>query len=402
MEAAVSAAYVLQMFQMPCVAIAMMAQVFVGRWYGAGNFTKIGRGLWQFIWFSLLSHALVYPCGRLYGYYYFQGMSIEEVVWPYYHFLLGINFLFPLAAALSCFYLGQGKTRLVLWTTLGTQGIKILFSYGLIFGVGESVPVFGIMGGAIGTFVSQGLLCLILLAVFLNRRHREIYASFRASFEGKLFWECLKPGLLRAGSRLLGFMSWTATAYLVTSKGGDFLLVFSVGGTLFLFLPFISEALCQAQITVFSQILGNRDFSGLDRAYRSGRILALATGTLFILPLILFPATTFQFLFSKFTMDERQIALTFAGVGACFFFFNLAALYLSSMLAFKDMKFLFLAGAVLWVSGFIFMYVAIEKLFMPPEYFWLTVSSIHATTALFYYWRTKWLLKSTSLLFGKI
>src|SRR6266850_337105 len=72
MEIAVTSAYACQVFQAPCVALAMMAQVFVGRWHGAAQLKAIGAGVWQFIWFACLSLLVTIPLSLIYGKFYFQ------------------------------------------------------------------------------------------------------------------------------------------------------------------------------------------------------------------------------------------------------------------------------------------------------------------------------------------
>ncbi|MFS8564121.1 MAG: hypothetical protein LVR00_07345 [Rhabdochlamydiaceae bacterium] len=137
MEVAVNAAYVAQIFQAPCVALAMMAQVYVGRWIGAQNYKSVGPGIWQFIWFSILSMCIVFPIGWICSDLYFRDTALSGVGVPYARFLMAINFLYPLGAALSCFYLGQGKTLLIVIATISSQLVKLLFAYLLIFGWGD-------------------------------------------------------------------------------------------------------------------------------------------------------------------------------------------------------------------------------------------------------------------------
>lgn len=136
MEAAVYATYACQVSQFPCVALAMMTQVCVGRWLGANEKKMIGPGVWQFIWFSFLSLIITIPFNLLYGKFYFQRADIHDLTMPYFHFLVCINFLYPLGATLSCFYLGQGKTRLILFGTIGSQILKLVLAYLLILGWG--------------------------------------------------------------------------------------------------------------------------------------------------------------------------------------------------------------------------------------------------------------------------
>lgn len=104
MEASLSAYYAVQIFQLSFVSLAMMAQVFVGNWYGEKKLSRIGPAIWQFIWFSIISLAITLPFGYLYGKFYFKGTVIEAIVLPYYYSLLAMSFLFPLGGALTCFF----------------------------------------------------------------------------------------------------------------------------------------------------------------------------------------------------------------------------------------------------------------------------------------------------------
>ena len=391
MEAAVSSAYAAQIFQAPCVALAMMTQVFVGRWFGEQNWKAIGPGVWQFIWFSLFSILIIVPLGFLYGNYYFSGTPIEDLALPYYSFLILINFLFPLGMALSCFFLGQGKTRLILFATIGFQSLKLVLGYLLIFGWGEWFPSMGLMGGVLSTCISQLGFSLLLLGVFLNKKNSEIYDSRCWHFQPKLFWECIPPGFLRALNRLLNFASWAAIAHLMTAKGGNYILVLSIGGTLFLFLPFLTEAICQAQTTILSQIVGIRDFPLLNKAFRSGLLLVLAIILVVSLPLVLFPMETFHYLFPAISIDESMIRKSLFGVWLSFCFFAFVFLPISTVLAFKDTKFSLFMGLVSWINGYALMYVAIKKIEISADQFWIVLSIMHASNALFYYWRMKWL-----------
>ena len=390
MEAAVNAAYVCQIFQAPCVALAMMAQVYVGRWYGANEWKSIGSGVWQFIWFSFLSMLITVPCSLIYGNFYFQGTGLQRIVQPYFNFLISINFLFPLGATLICFYIGRGKTRLVLLATLGSQLVKLALAYLLIFGWGW-IPALGLMGGAISTLISQGGFCLLLLFVFLNSKNTALYHSRAWHFQPFLFWGCIRPGLLRAANRVLNFTSWAAIAHLMTAKGGDYLLVLSVGGTLFIFLPFLGDAICQAQTTVVSQILGTRNYTLMHKAFRSGLLLALITIILSAVPLILFPSQTFDFLFPSMALEKMIVQKVFFGIWICFAFFTFAYIPLSYILAFADTKFSLFMGAFSWINGYLFMYVAIEITNIAANQFWLVLSLMHGSVALLYFYRMKWL-----------
>jgi multidrug resistance protein, MATE family len=391
MEAALTAAYPSQIFQGFAVVLAMFTQVWVGKWYGGGELKKIGPGVWQFIWFSFFSILFTIPLGFAYGSFYFKGTSIETIVWPYYTFLLFINFLYPLGTALTCFYLGQGKTRLVLVATIGFQGVKLLSAYPLIFGIEGLIPSLGLMGGAISTLIAQGGFCLLLFWFFLDAKHADMNTR-EWHFKPKQFCEYTYPGLLRGITRISMFVCWASTTQLMLIKGEEYLLVLSIGGIFTLFLPFIADALCQAQVTIVSHILGSKEYSLLKRASHSATLLALGAIILLAIPLILFPMPVFEWLFPTVILDETSIRLCFLGVWISYSFFILYYIPISYILAFKDTKFLIFVGIVNWINVFLFMYVVIEKMDMAANQFWLYISITHANLALLYWWRMRWLI----------
>lgn len=397
MEAAISASYVCQIFQSPCIALAMMAQVYIGRWYGAKELRSIGPGLWQFIWFSCLSLLITVPFSIIYGKLYFRGTPFEEIVLPYFYFLVAFNFLYPLGAALSCFYLARGKTRLVLFVTIGSQVVKLFLAYLFIFGWGTWFPALGLIGGALSTCIAHAGYCLILLSVFLSLQNAKIFNSRNWRFQPRLFWECVHPGFLRALNRILNTTSWASIAYLMSSKGGDYVLILSIGGSLFLFLPFLGDAICQAQTTIVANILGARNYPLLVKAFRSGSLLVLIAVTLIGIPILLFPSQTFNYLYPTITLDINVIRNVFLGVWFSFFFYTWLFVPMSYILAFRDMKFSLFMGAMNWINGFLLMYLAIDFVQIAADRFWIVLSIMHGTTALCYFWRMKWLQSQVTL-----
>src|SRR3569832_2362357 len=66
MEAAVNVSYICRIFQVSFTLLAMMAQVCVGRLYGAQEWKAIGPAIWQFIWLSIFSMVLTVPASLAY------------------------------------------------------------------------------------------------------------------------------------------------------------------------------------------------------------------------------------------------------------------------------------------------------------------------------------------------
>jgi MATE family multidrug resistance protein len=393
LEAAISAAYACQIIQAPCVALAMMAQVYVGRCYGAQEWGKIGPGVWQFIWFSIFSIVITVPVSLIYGKYYFAESSIESEVLPYYYYHIAINFLYPLGMALSCYYLGQGKTQLVLCATLCSKILKLLFAYLLIFGVDGLFQPQGLMGGAYSTLLAQGGFCLFLLWCFLKSRQTNIFNNKMWKFNWSLFSYLVHSGVYRAFNRILAATSWAAIAYMMSSKGENYLLILSIGGTLFVFLPFLADAICQTELTIVSQILGAKNHHLLKQPLRSGMILVSIFVAISAIPLVLFPVTTYEFLFPTTALSDGEIRNIFYGVWISFACYTFGFIPVGYGLAYKDTKFSLFMGFLNWINGFLLMYVAIEEVHIAADKFWLALSLMHGSTLIIYFLRMQWLNK---------
>jgi len=390
MEAAVNVSFICRIFQVSCTLLAMMAQVFVGRLYGAQDWKAIGPTVWQFIWFSLLSMIVTVPASLIYGKYYLQGTSFEALATPYFHFIIGINFLYPLGAALSCFYLGRGKTKMVVFARLGAEILTAILAYFLIFGNGI-IPAMGLMGGAISTLIGQGSFCLLLLAMFLG--HVEFGSRF-FQLNIKLFWECIQPGLLRAISAASILTSWSFTSHLMVTRGESYLLILSIGGTLFAFFSCLADAILQGMTTVVSQLLGAKKYSLLKRAFRSGALLALILSALLAIPLLLYPIHLFNLLFPGSSLDPISIHKLFSGIWLCISFLICTYLSMSFVLAFKDTRFSLFMGIMTWINGYLIMSLAIKKIGIAANQFWIVLAIMHFLSASFYFMRRRWLISS--------
>jgi Na+-driven multidrug efflux pump len=389
MEAAITVAYICQIFQIVCISLAMMAQVSVAGWYGAQKWKTIGPGIWQFIWFSFLSMFLTIPVGLTYGNYFLAQTPIQEIARPYFYFLSSINFVYPLGTALSCFYLGQGKTRLVLIGSVGAQVLKLALAVPLILGCGSWIPSFGLLGGAISTLLAQGGYCAVLFGVFFWGENREKFASNIWRFQPKLFWECIQPGILRATNRILNVTCWASVAQLMAAKGGDYLIILSIGGALSLFLPFLGDAICQTQTIIVSQIIGARKFDLLGKAFFSGILLSLVFIVITSIILVGFSNFTFEYLFTNVPLNSGVVQRVFLGVWISFAFYTFGYVGISYILAFKDMNFSLLMGAFNWINGYLLMYIALEKIKISADMFWLVHSIMHGSTTLLYFLRTR-------------
>ena len=106
--------------------LAAMSEVFVAQYNGAGLHERIGRPVWQMIWFSLGTILICIPLGLYGGPLIFQGSVNFQLETSYFGWLNFFGPTWPLSAALSAFWVGRGKVRMVTMLALLANGLNVL------------------------------------------------------------------------------------------------------------------------------------------------------------------------------------------------------------------------------------------------------------------------------------
>lgn len=267
LESVTAANYLCMLFQLGCCKITATSQVLIGRSLGEKKKHLAGQYCWQMIWFSCLTMALTYPVSVLVGPIFWGTSQSALHGQEYFNILMIGNFLFPLGSALSAFFIGTGRTRVVGVITSFAQLLNILLNYLLIFGLGTFLPPLGVKGAAYATVCSQGLLCVGLFYYFFSSE--ESFGSRLVSFRKNLFKEGIWLGLPKSLSKISVLIAWNAAVSLLTKSGGDYLLVLSIGASCWLLFSPISQTLEQVLTTQVSFLLGKGELSKTATCIRS-------------------------------------------------------------------------------------------------------------------------------------
>ena len=321
LEGTASASYLCNLFQHPIIRITSMAQVFVGLHFGANQNKQIGPAVWQMIWLSLFSMIVTLPCSQFVAPFFFEGTSIKDAANTYFNTTMALNFLFPLGTALSSYFIGQGRMAIIFLTTLLSHLFNVGLDYLFIFGIKGVMAPMGVFGAALATGIAQALFCAILLILFLRKKERLAFATDQYKFDWDNFWGQLRIGLPRAIARVILLTAWVSISRIMTLKGGDYLMVLSVGGTLFLLFTFINDGMCQGMIIIASNLMGAREYSAIWKLVRSGLIMLFTTTALLAIPFLFFPEYILSFFFLTPPDPASLITLKRACIWLWFFFF---------------------------------------------------------------------------------
>ncbi|MDR0521981.1 MAG: MATE family efflux transporter [Planctomycetaceae bacterium] len=158
------------------LATAAFITTFVAQYHGSGHHHRIGRSVWQGIWFGLLlmpvfllSFEPICMLFVLFG--HDAGLVALERTY-FFYVLLGCGAVICGEAA-AAFFRGQGKMKIEMYNNLFCVALNIVLDYCMIFGK-YGFPEWGLAGAAIATTLSQWIRFLIYLVLMLieDRRHQ--------------------------------------------------------------------------------------------------------------------------------------------------------------------------------------------------------------------------------------
>lgn len=389
-HASLNATYLASIFQSPSVAIGGISQVFVGLYQGSQEDHRIGPCVWQLIWFSFLSLLITLPLSFFASSWYFKGTVIQKVGLEYFNVLAIGNFLFPLSTTLASFYLGRGKTFLVTVLMLGSYALQLLLCGLMIFGIPGIVPALGAKGAALAKCMSLVILCVIFFVCFLNKKNREKYQTHVWQFSPHALWDYMKTGLVRASGYFTAKLCWVAVSYIVIKKGGQYLNVLTIGGTVITFLVFISIGLYRAILTIASNLIGAKKHSDVWMLCRSFTLYTAGISCLLAIPLIIFPDALIVFFDTPskeiFKQTIRDINYW---IWIYMFILILQSNFAAVLVAFQDFKAQLFCYFFLWPISFVPVYLGIGLGQWHADKLWAVMIVENIVFALLFYLRLR-------------
>jgi len=281
--------FIARTIQIPFLSIAVLTQVFVGKYLGSRRLKKIGPCVWQMIWFALLSTLVSCPACLAIGKLYFKETAIASMGMHYLTIASAGLFLIPLSVILGAFYVGQGHTKFVVAATLAANGLNLLLDAVLIFGVEPWIPRLEVAGAALGAALSQGAACLFLLIGFLKKANQERYGTGEFRLRPARLWKYLCVGIPRGLGRVILHGIWLTLIWFLFQERANYLAMISIGLTVGTFFTFIGDALQQAVSTLAARVFGAKQFATAWKLLKAGSLFLSLLAALLAIPFLLFP-----------------------------------------------------------------------------------------------------------------
>ena len=157
------------------------------------------------------------------------------------------GWLWPLLMTMNAFFIGRGKTRILMQISLVTTLLNAGLDYILIFGQPAwHLPAMGAPGAAMATVISMAVQILTLLYLFLRRSNRVRYQTGRPHFNAAVFWGCIRTGWPISLSIFCEICGWSVVSAVVAYQTDTYMAVYTVIHTFCVVLLFIPDGLKRA------------------------------------------------------------------------------------------------------------------------------------------------------------
>jgi MATE family multidrug resistance protein len=309
MNAQATISMVVMIFQFFGIGVAGIAEVFVGQYYGAKKYEQLAKPVWQMIWFSIV---LIIPFSII-------GFTLDDIMVSkiygqdgrsFFRFLMCIIFLAPLNSALSAFYIGRGKTKLITLSSVFTNVLNIVLAYFFVFGIEGYLPKLGLMGSAYALAIAIFVQTIILAIGFFSKANIERFATLNLKIDSKEFYSCFKVGIPNALSHLIEIAGWAVMNRYLAELGKDFITVSTLAQNFFFLVVFVTDGIQKAVIAIASNAIGARRSGTIYNTLYSAIKVQLMVSGLFLFPFIIFPEPTLLlFIHSPEEMHIMKIAL---------------------------------------------------------------------------------------------
>jgi len=195
---------------------------FVAQYFGAQEYRRIGAIVWQGIYFALIAGVIlmgVIPFS-LHIFRLINHPGSLPILEASYFKILCYGFIFTLlSSVLSGFFIGLGRTRIVMIVNMFSAGLNIILDYAWIFGK-FGFPRWGIQGAAWATVLSIVIGALIFIFLYLLGENRMIYGTLaQYRLNKKLFLRVLRYGLPNGVQFFLDIAAYTIFVLLVGRLG---------------------------------------------------------------------------------------------------------------------------------------------------------------------------------------
>jgi len=394
LNAAAHAGATVQFLQFWSIATVCIAEVFVGRYNGAGKVEKLGQPIWQMIWLSIGTSLIYLPLGLFAGPFVFFSENYKELEIEFFSVLTCFIPFTAISAAISAFYIGRGQVKFITVVMLGANLLNIALDVVLIFGVSPWIPSYGIAGAAWGTGISQTCQALILFSAFFCQSNRQLYGTGRWRINKRLFFSCIKIGLPSAVAHSLEILAWVLIFDLMSRLGSDYMTVVTIAQSILFMFSFVTEGVSKGATAIAANFIGSQKHELVWKLLMSGIKFYTSIFLLLSILLVWHPDPIIKWfipdsdVLSSQTLETIQAACFWVWI--FFLFDGVSWLLIGLLTAAGDTPFVMKVGGIApLVFALLPVYLFVFQWGSPPSVTWMVIAFYAFASGVIYFWRFK-------------
>jgi MATE family multidrug resistance protein len=240
---------------------------------GAQKTARCSLVLAQAIFMALCSYPFalaLMPVAHLFLNSFEVPMAQSVLQIRYYDILLYGSIITMIRHAFACFFIGLGKTRIVMVATLTGLVITLFLSYGFTFGK-LGLPALDINGAPLAIIAGSFSALCILLFRFFSKEYRENFSTHKCwRFSRRISSTLIKKGLPSGTEIFLNMLAFQALILVFDSQGLAAATATSItfSWDMVSFVPLIGLEI--GATSLVGKYIGARDFAAANRSVYSG------------------------------------------------------------------------------------------------------------------------------------
>lgn len=302
MSAASISGNFISIFSYMLIGITSSAEIYVGQYNGSKQYAKLASPTWQMLYLSIFSMVIFLPvayfseyCNTLPSYFLEEGIAYQRPL-MYFGVFQGI------ITALSSFFIGQGKTKIVTNVVICGTITNVILDYFFIYKFHMKCH-----GAAIATIIAEAVQILILATVFFNKKNIKHYKTFLSrKFDSVVFWGCIKLGTPMAVGNFISMIAWYVAQVAVSNVSKDQATVYNICVSIYMFFIFLGDGLSKSISTISSNMIAQNDAISIHKTYRLFIIIGCVFSFSVSIFILLFPDLIFQ-IFNIINMDVEKL-----------------------------------------------------------------------------------------------
>lgn len=370
-----------------------MSEVFVAQYNGARHYKRLGLPVWQMIWFALFSILFFIPVAIWGAPHIFAGDRYADLEIGYFRLLMIFSPGYALLMAFSGFFIGRGKTKVMIWLAIVANLLNIILDRILIFGIPGMVPELGIQGAAIATCFGYLFESAALGYLFLKKENREQFGADQWQVNWKEMRKCLRIGFPQGIFYALEVFGWAIFYWMMTDMGEKHITISSICQSFTILLSFFSDGLSRGAAAIAGNFIGSKRFALVKRVLKSGVVLLCLFSLFTALIFVIDPVDTVKLLFIQDVNASfsKSLKTCMVCAFAYAFFEGLRWIFSGLLIAAGDTIFLLIAGSLsVWAFLLTPIYWIVVKNRMAIEYAW-GITVLYAALFCVVYWlRFRW------------